>query len=472
MGRTYLARFRVALLSVPPVALLLLAPPPADGQLPGSNNDSQPPWTSTHPGSPNMHVVSQLQLGPPLSVSDIRIEQEMHRPYAYVARMQYGAHGPRGLDIIDLSDERAPKVLYRWRIEDQELHVGTGGHDPNYFKLNDRYYVVLATQFGAGGPNRDLGAVILDVTDLPDPETVREVARIREPDVPGGFHNAFTYKHSNGGVYLFTTVNGPYSHVYDMSRVIAGDMDNALVARIPVPDNPLTGSASAGGGMGGYHDIMVQWHPDTQTDRFYGGGTGGYYIIDVTDLESPEIMVRLTNIQGINYGHTFTPDPEGRYMVAEVEYQWAPLRIFDVLPALNGEVDNISTPISGWTPNWKNLVHNQEIRWPYVFVSGYIDGLQVFSLQDPHDPRTVAYYDTFRGKPNEPPLCTMCNGAFGVDIRNADGLIVVSDMSTGFWAFRMDGFSGWDGRDHGMPNVSRAQDYWDTGMPTSERWRE
>jgi hypothetical protein len=55
-----------------------------------------------------------------------------------------------------------------------------------------------------------------------------------------------------------------------------------------------------------------------------------------------------------------------------------------------------------------------------------------------------------------------CNGTFGVDVRNADGLIVASDMSTGFWAFRMDGFQGWNGENWGMPNISSVQD-WDNG---------
>ena len=56
----------------------------------------------------------------------------------------------------------------------------------------------------------------------------------------------------------------------------------------------------------------------------------------------------------------------------------------------------------------------------------------------------------------------MFNGAWGVDVRNADGLIVVSDMTTGFWTFYMEGFSGWNGADWGMPNISSAQD-WDRG---------
>ena len=56
----------------------------------------------------------------------------------------------------------------------------------------------------------------------------------------------------------------------------------------------------------------------------------------------------------------------------------------------------------------------------------------------------------------------MGNGSFGVDVRNADGLIVSSDLSTGFWAFYMEGFNGWNGNQWGVPNNSSAQD-WDKG---------
>ena len=47
-------------------------------------------------------------------------------------------------------------------------------------------------------------------------------------------------------------------------------------------------------------------------------------------------------------------------------------------------------------------------------------------------------------------------------VGNADGLIVISDLATGFWAFKMDGFDGWYGHQWGMPNISSAQD-WDNG---------
>ena len=287
------------------------------------------------------------------------------------------------MDIIDLHDPAQPRVIYSWRIEDQDLHVGPGGMDVKHFKWQGRYYVVQSTQFGQGGPDADMGAVVLDVTGLPDPDSVTEVARLRAPEYPGGFHNIFIYKHTNDRVLLFTTVGGPYAYVYDLGHVIAGDMDDALVAKVPV--------GSTDGPFQGYHDLYVGHHPDSGEDRFYGGGTGGYFIYDVTDLENPALRISLTGISGVQWGHTFTPSPDGRYAIGETEYRYAPLRIFDLKPALDGETSNIRTPISAWTADWRHLVHNHEVRWPYVFVWGYVDGLQVFTLADPKNPQTVAY---------------------------------------------------------------------------------
>ena len=417
------------------------------------------PWNPLKRGSDNMEVLGHLPLGPRLSVADMDIEQEMHRPFAYVARMVYGFEGPRGTDIISIEDPERPKLLYEWRIENQDLHQGTGGMDVKHFKWNDRYYLVQSLQFGAGGPNSDLGAVILDVTGLPDPSTVREAARIREPEMPGGFHNIFIYKHSNGRVYLFTTARAPGALVYDLGMIVEGDLENARVGMVPVPE-----SAFGRGGGRGYHDFYVGYHPDTGEDRFYGGGTGGYYIYDVSNLEEPQLRITLTGISGIQSGHTFTPSADGRYVIAESEYQYAPLRIFDLQPALEGEVTNIRSPISAFTADWRHLVHNHEVRWPYVFVSGYLDGLQIFNLQDPENPATVGYYDTYIGAPSTD-RPAMFNGAFGVDVRNEDGLIVISDMSTGFWTFSMDGFQGWNGENWGYPNISSAQD-WDRPVIT------
>lgn len=413
-------------------------------------------------GSDNIEVLSHVPLGAPGSVADIELEQEMSRPFAYVARMHYRERGQKGLDIVSVRDPDRAELIYEWRIPDADLHQRRGGMDVKYFKWDGRYYVVLATQFQQGGPDSDLGAVVFDVTGLPDTSTVETVAEIREPDAPGGFHNIFVYRHSDGRVYLFATVSGsgPHANVYDLGTLLEEGVEAARVSAVPVPETPKGPSLDVVS-VRRYHDFYAGFHPPSGTDRFYGGGTGGYFVFDVTDIRDPRLLVTLTDINGVGWGHTFTPGPLGRYAVAEAEYQYAPLRIFDMQPALDGHQEVISEPISAWTANWRHLSHNHEVRWPYVFVSAYVDGLQVFSLQDPEQPKTVGWFDTYPLSP-EHEADDAVAGAFGVDVRNEDGLIVISDMRTGFWAFRMEGFEGWDGERWGVPDVSSAQK-WEGG---------
>ena len=51
----------------------------------GSARGGAQEWTAAKPGSDDIELVSHLPLGAPLSNADIEIEQELARPYAYVA---------------------------------------------------------------------------------------------------------------------------------------------------------------------------------------------------------------------------------------------------------------------------------------------------------------------------------------------------------------------------------------------------
>jgi hypothetical protein len=234
-----------------------------------------------------------------------------------------------------------------------------------------------------------------------------------------------------------------------------------------MPESNMTGRF----GRAGFHDFYLGCDPATHQDKFYGAGRGGYYVHDVTDPTTPKLLTSITGSAGIEFGHTFTPTPDGQFAVTETEYQFAPLRIFDLRPGLEGKVQSITKPVGAWTADWHDLSHNHEIRWPYVFVSAYEDGLQIFNMSDPANPVTVGWYYTcqckhmsgFGGLPDWVGT-SVENGAFGIDIRNYDGLIMISDSNTGVWFFRMDGFEGWNGKDWGMPNISSVQDY-DHGPP-------
>ena len=76
----------------------------------------------------------------------------------------------------------------------------------------------------------------------------------------------------------------------------------------------------------------------------------------------------MTGVRGRHLRAQSHLDPTGRYAVTEAEYQYAPLRMFDLKPGLDGTVKTISRPIGAWTAHWKDLPHNHEVRWPYVFV--------------------------------------------------------------------------------------------------------
>lgn len=418
-----------------------------------------PASDAKHGGSEKMHVLAHLPThDASWKAADIEIEQDPARPYVYVS-------GFVNFDfqVYDIRDPSSPRMVYEWTIENPELHSGIGAMDGKYFKIGNRYYYAQSYQFMQGSPDGDLGAVIFDVTGLPDASKVKEVARIRYPQSPGGFHNTFAYKHSDGRVLYFATVNQPHALVYDLAKVVSGaDSTTWLVGEIPNP-TPFQQI-----GAGGYHDFYVGYDPATHEDKFYGAGLGGYSVWNVTHPEAPKQLFTITGL-GLDIAHTFTPSPDGKYAVTETEYQYTPLRIWDLTEGQQGTAKNLDTPVSAWTADWRDLSHNHEVRWPYVFVSAYEDGLQVFDLKDPRHPKTDGAFYTcecthehgFGGNAANgyESTTSVMQGAFGVDVRNSDGLIVLSDMRSGLWLFHMDGFNGWNGHDYGMPNISSVQDF-------------
>ena len=441
------------------VAAVCLLTPAARAQDPGAKLT---PFDQKRGGNEKMHMLSHVtSRDGPWKAADVELEQDRSRPYVYLSGFVNF-----GLQVYDLSNKATPKKIFSWTIENPELHRGIGAMDGKYFKTNGRYYYAQSFQFMQGSPDEDLGAVIFDVTGLPDSSKVKEVARIRYAAAPGGFHNTFAYKHSDGRALYFATVNAQKALVYDLEKVVSGaDSTTWLIGEVPNP-TPFKQI-----GAGGYHDFYVGYDPATEQDKFYGAGLGGYSVWDVTKPETPTQLFTITGL-GLDVAHTITPSPDGRYAITETEYQYTPLRIWDLKPGQDGTTENIDEPISAWTADWRDMAHNHEVRWPYVFVSAYEDGLQVFNLKDPKNPVTEAHWYTcecehekgFGGTPENgwAGAKNVMQGAFGVDVRNYDGLVVLSDMRTGLWVFKMDGFDGWNGEKVGMPNISSVQD-WDRG---------
>jgi hypothetical protein len=212
-------------------------------------------------------------------------------------------------------------------------------------------------------------------------------------------------------------------HIYDIDKFLAGDKAQGLVGRI---ENPTPPDAAPGTVFRGWHDAYVGYDAASKQDRFYGAGAGGYFVFDITNLAEPRLLSSL-RASGITRGHTFTPDPTGRYAIAESEYQYAPLRVFDMKPSGDTLVKTGARVVGAYTADWKGLPHNHEVRWPYVFVSHYEDGLQVFNMMDPTNPYTVGF-TTFGGDEGRRLRRQRLQRRVQLDVRNADGLIVISDL--------------------------------------------
>src|SRR5687767_10877241 len=179
---------------------------------------SVPDFDKKRGGSQKMHRLANVPAHTGnWKAADVELEQDRNRPYAYLSGfVNYD------VTIYDISNPSAPKQIYRWSIDNPELHRGIGAMDGKYFKINGRYYFAQSLQFQQGTPDADVGAVILDVTGLPDASKVKEVARIKYPEAPGGFHNTFAYKHSDGRALYFVTTNLSKALVYDLEKIVSG----------------------------------------------------------------------------------------------------------------------------------------------------------------------------------------------------------------------------------------------------------
>ena len=213
------------------IAVLLLAPVSVSAQ-------------GSYTGSSNLRIAAHVMLpGEMFSTSDMEVEQELSRPYVYVDRR------PGGFDIVSLKNLADPRIIYSWRIENVDLHKGSGSLAPTYLKSRGRYYFFNGFQYQSGGPDHDLGAIVWDVTGLPDTSTIKEIARVRVPEYPGGFHEAFSYKHSNGQALVFATTNSKYAYVYDIDRIASRAAD-PVVGKVGVPE----GTPDA---QRGWHDFYA-----------------------------------------------------------------------------------------------------------------------------------------------------------------------------------------------------------------------
>jgi len=127
----------------------------------------------------------------------------------------------------------------------------------------------------------------------------------------------------------------------DVDKIAAGD-PNPVVGKVAIPNaKEVTYRPNPA-----WHDFYVGFDPVSQQDRFYGAGAGGGFVFDITNLAAPKLLASATNLPGVTGQHTFTPTPDGRYalIMPLVEDWYAPAKIVDLKPSLDGTVATVSRP--------------------------------------------------------------------------------------------------------------------------------
>lgn len=353
---------------------------------------------------------------------EVRVDQREDKPFVYAAEQS-------GWAVVDVSDPSAPRVASLTPME-YAPNPGGGISSIDYLEVNGRDVVAV------GAENR------LALFELRD-DGATEISSLT-----GDFGRLFAYMHSSG-MPILIAASGGNAGIYDAADLLEGRAEP--LATVSTPDLP--------DGTGGFESVFAAYHGLSDRDRFYGAGAGGYHIYDIANLDSVS-YVTSANPAAVTRGLSASPSADGRYVVTTADYRTAPVRIFDLTAAFEGGFSVVRTSVGAWANNWRGFHIDHETRWPYVFVAAAEQGLQIFNARDATSPYTVGYYQTSRrGEGTVNDKVADAGGAIAVDVRNRDGLIAVGDKQTGVWLFKLEGFSGWDGRGWGYPNVSSAQDW-------------
>ncbi len=151
----------------------------------------------------------------------------------------------------------------------------------------------------------------------------------------------------------------------------------------------------------------------------------GFAIVDFTNPYQPVTLGTLTDYPFAGYNHSGWATADGQYYYMADENHGFKLKAMSV--ADPSDIQVLATFDAASASN-SSIPHNPVVACDYLYVAYYYDGLQVYDISDPADPRRVMYY----------PTSTLTNngsyaGAWGVYPFLPSGNILVGDMQNGLY---------------------------------------
>lgn len=142
---------------------------------------------------------------------------------------------------------------------------------------------------------------------------------------------------------------------------------------------------------------------------FASSGFNGLYVYDFLNPSMPRVVA---NISTAGYNHNAWPTTDGRYLFYSEEIpSRRPIRVVDLRRMASGDLQVVKSFIDisldlASSSEQGAIPHNVVVRGDLLFCSQYEDGLLIYDIANPLDPKLVARYDTY-------PQNTKYNGYVG-----------------------------------------------------------
>ena len=379
------------------------------------------------PESGDIGLEVKFQLGPftfPISLTRLRQRDEpqasanlslvWHEPGEGVHSDIWAADGlvfaPRFDAIIEILDAKSGQLLGTASVA--ELAEGKA-HTVLDVKARDGILYAATVSDGV---------VVFDVSQPSSPKLIGQYYVFDREGSPENFTNIHNIYLSPDGKLLYainqSLVSGP-------SRT-AVPFTDLRVLDVSDPASPVeVGRFAIETDVGIAHDVNVI-ERDGRLLAFMNHLRAGLCILDVTDPASIGVLPSVIWDGTVSHsGWPFTLDDKLYYAHTDEGYDQH-LTILEVTDLENPKV------LSRFSTRQGISIHNVQVVEGIAYISYYIDGLRVVDLRDPENPREVGHFDTVPVEDER----DIFQGAFGV--RVFEGLVYVSDIETGTYAFRVD----------------------------------
>jgi choice-of-anchor B domain-containing protein len=158
-------------------------------------------------------------------------------------------------------------------------------------------------------------------------------------------------------------------------------------------------------------------------------GWGGFVMMDMSSLPSYKILGGISAYPYKGYNHSSWVGYDNIGVMTDESFG-SPVKVIDT--RLPYDIQVLST-FSPRGLDSTSVAHNPYLLGHYVVLSYYQDGLQIYDISDPKNPRQTGYYDTY-----PEPDGQRYAGAWGCYPFLPSRRILVSDMQTGLYVFDAD----------------------------------